>query len=155
MASNRLREVNKNQGESAKMDMSPMIDMVFLLLLFFLVVSHPKTIKIDPRVRPPVADQGQAAKSLHGKIVINIREDGTFLAEDLVTQFDGLTELTEYLKDEKDKVSAIGNTPVLHIRADKGAEFKYCQRLIKAGAAAGIDQLAYGAYNKPPPAPSK
>jgi len=155
MASNRLRAVNKDQGDLIEMDMSPMIDMVFLLLLFFLVVSTPKTIKIDTEVKPPIADNGQSARSIHGKVVVNVREDGTFLAEDLKRTFDGLTELTEYLKDEKEKVEAIGNTPVLHIRADKGADFKYCQRLIKAGAAAGIDQLAYGAYNKPPPAPSK
>jgi biopolymer transport protein ExbD len=45
MASNRLRAVNAAKQEEGKMDMSPMIDMVFLLLLFFLVVSNPKTIK--------------------------------------------------------------------------------------------------------------
>ena len=125
-----------------------MIDMVFLLLLFFLVVSNPKTIQIDTEVQPPVADNGQAAKTLHGKIVINIREDGTFLAEDLKTTFDGIDELKEYIEGEKDTVKGKGNTPVLHIRADKRADFKYCQRVIKAGAAAGVDQLAYGAYNK-------
>ncbi|MEJ6719487.1 MAG: biopolymer transporter ExbD [Akkermansiaceae bacterium] len=155
MASNRLRAVNKNQGEPAEMDMSPMIDMVFLLLLFFLVVSNPKTIKIDPRVQPPVAANGQAAKSLHGKIVINIRDDGALLAEDLKTIFDGVEDLKDYLEKEKDKVKAKGKTPVLHIRGDKRADFKFCQRVIKAGAAAGIDSLAYGAYNKAPPRSAK
>jgi len=148
MASNRLREASREQGEPAEMDMSPMIDMVFLLLLFFLVVSNPKTIQIDAEVQPPVANNGQAAKSVHGKIVINIREDGTFLAEDLKTRFDGIDDLKEYIEGEKDTIKAVGNSPVLHIRADKRADFKYCQRVIKAGAAAGVDQLAYGAYNK-------
>ena len=56
MATDRLRAVNKDDGEPAEMDMSPMIDMVFLLLLFFLVVSNPKTIKIDPNLTPSVAE---------------------------------------------------------------------------------------------------
>ena len=55
MASDKLRSANAASEEQDKMDMSPMIDMVFLLLLFFLVVSNPKTIKIDPRLEPPVA----------------------------------------------------------------------------------------------------
>ncbi|MDC0550189.1 biopolymer transporter ExbD, partial [bacterium] len=69
MATQRLRAANADDGEEAKMDMSPMIDMVFLLLLFFLVVSNPKTIKIDPRLKPPIADAAKTAKSKHGKIV--------------------------------------------------------------------------------------
>ncbi|MFT6242551.1 MAG: biopolymer transport protein ExbD [Paracoccaceae bacterium] len=148
MASNRLRAVNKEEGESAEMDMSPMIDMVFLLLLFFLIVSTPKTIKIDAEVQPPVASNGQAAKSVHGKIVVNIRQDGMFLAEDTSITFETKELLKEYIEEEKEKIKAVGNTPVLHIRADRRTDFKFCQRVIKAGAAAGVDQLAYGAYNK-------
>lgn len=148
MASDRLRAASKEQGENAEMDMSPMIDMVFLLLLFFLVVSNPRTIKIDQDVQPPVASNGQAAKTVHGKIVVNIREDGLFLAEDTNLTFENKELLSEYIGIEKEKIKAVGNTPVLHIRADKRADFKYCQRVIKAGAAAGVDQLAYGAFNK-------
>ncbi|MDB4620262.1 biopolymer transporter ExbD, partial [Akkermansiaceae bacterium] len=62
MASNRLRAVNAGDDEEGKMDMSPMIDMVFLLLLFFLVVSNPKTIKIDPNVNPVIASAAQTPK---------------------------------------------------------------------------------------------
>ena len=130
------------------MDMSPMIDMVFLLLLFFLVVSSPKTIQIDAKVEPPVASNGSAAPTVHGKIVVNIREDGTFLAEDTNITFETKELLKDYIEEEKKKIKAVGHTPVLHIRADKRADFKFCQRVIKAGAAAGVDQLAYGAFNK-------
>ena len=148
MASNRLRAVNADQGEGAEMDMSPMIDMVFLLLLFFLVVSNPKTIKIDTRLEPPVADGAQATKSVHGKIVMNIHNDGTFFAEDMTTQFDTKEDMIDYITKEKDKIKAIGNTPVIHIRADKGVDFSYCRQVIRSAAAAGVDQVAYGAFNK-------
>lgn len=148
MASARLRAVNKDQGENAEMDMSPMIDMVFLLLLFFLVVSNPKTIKIDTRLEPPVADGARATKSVHGKIVMNIHNDGNFFAEDMVTQFDTKEAMIDYITKEKDKIKAIGNTPVIHIRADKGVDFSYCRQVIRSAAAAGVDQVAYGAFNK-------
>ena len=148
MASDRLRSVNKDQGESAEMDMSPMIDMVFLLLLFFLVVSNPKTIKIDPTLTPPVAANALAAKSKNGKIVLNIRDNGDFVKEDARSIMADLDAVREYLREQKERVEGNGYEPVLHIRPDEEVEFKFVQRIIKAGATVGIKTVAYAAFNK-------
>ena len=59
MASKKLSRVQSNAGDAMKMDMSPMIDMVFLLLIFFMIASQMITIKMDPEVLPPVADKSQ------------------------------------------------------------------------------------------------
>jgi biopolymer transport protein ExbD len=56
--------------------------------------------------------------------------------------------MIDYISKEKDKVKAIGNTPVIHIRADKGVDFSYCRQVIRSAAAAGVDVVAYGAFNK-------
>ena len=150
MASNKLRAASQDHGEAAEMDMSPMIDMVFLLLLFFLVVSNPKTIKIDAEVKPPVAKYGGTPETVRGKIVINVYKDGSFKDESQEKTFDGddLAPLTEYIKEQKEEIKLTGNTPILHIRADKRVEFKHCQRVIKAGGDAGVQQLAYASLNK-------
>jgi len=148
MATQRLRAANADDGEEAKMDMSPMIDMVFLLLLFFLVVSNPKTIKIDPRLKPPIADAAKTAKSKQGKIVINIHNSGDFYAEDATTLFNTKDDLIEYIKKQKVIIDSRGITPVLHIRGDSTAEFKYCRQVIRSGAAAGVNQVAFGAFKK-------
>jgi len=148
MASDRLRSVNKEQGEAAEMDMSPMIDMVFLLLLFFLVVSNPKTIKIDPALTPSVAKNAQAAKTKNGKIVVNVRANGDFVKEDTTSIMADTAAVREYLKEQKLRVEGKGQEPVLHIRADKGVEFKFVQRVIKAGATVGLKQVAYASFNK-------
>ena len=148
MASDRLRAVSKEQGEAAEMDMSPMIDMVFLLLLFFLVVSNPKTIKIDPDLTPAVASNSQAAPTVNGKIVVNVRKDGDFAKEDATTIMPDIAALREYLKERKEQQDGTGYEPVLHIRADKDIQFKYVQRVIKAGADVGIKKVAYAAFNK-------
>ena len=148
MASKRLRAVNKNEGESAEMDMSPMIDMVFLLLLFFLVVSNPKTIKIDSELEPPVADASVAAKTIHGKIVMNVRKDDTFWDESGKLTFPDSDEMKDYLEKERKVVESKGYTPVLHVRAHKDIHFTFVRQVIRAGADAGIEQVAYGSYNK-------
>lgn len=125
-----------------------MIDMVFLLLLFFLVVSNPKTIKIDPNLTPSVAENAQAAKSKNGKIVVNVRKNGDFIAEDTVSPINGMDGLQEYIRKEKERVDGKGQEPVLHIRADRDVEFKFVQRVIKSGAAVGVKQVAYASFNK-------
>ena len=129
------------------MDMSPMIDMVFLLLLFFLVVSNPKTIKIDPKVTPPIAAAAQTPKSKYGKIVVNIHEDGTLRGErfdvDLLDTDEGLEA---YLKDNKEAAESAGHTPILHIRGDQETVFKYCRKVIRSAAGIGISQVAFGGY---------
>jgi biopolymer transport protein ExbD len=148
MASDRLRSVNKDQGEAAEMDMSPMIDMVFLLLLFFLVVSNPKTIKIDPTLKPSVASNAQAAESKNGKIVVNVRDNGDFVKEDAQSIMADLDAVREYLRERKEKAEGSGYEPQLHIRAHNEVEFKYVQRIIKAGATVGLKTVAYAAFNK-------
>lgn len=147
MASNRLRNANKNQGEDAEMDMSPMIDMVFLLLLFFLVVSNPRTIKIDNEVKPPVAVNAKPVKIKHGKIVINIRKDGTYRAEDTNIQFSDEEGMEEYFQKQKEQIDSVGYAPRLHVRGDKDSVFKYCRKAIRAAARAGINEVVFGAYS--------
>ena len=48
MASEKLRAVTESiEGEELQMDMSSMIDLVFLLLIFFMVSSHLIIVQID------------------------------------------------------------------------------------------------------------
>ena len=57
MASNKLRATQQEQEDDTQVDMSPMIDMVFLLLIFFMVASRMVTVKVDDKIKPPVADE--------------------------------------------------------------------------------------------------
>ncbi|MGJ8697605.1 MAG: biopolymer transporter ExbD [Verrucomicrobiaceae bacterium] len=146
MASNKLRNANKPDLDEGNMDMSPMIDMVFLLLLFFLVVSNPKTIKIDPKVKPPIASAAKTPKVKYGKIVVNIHEDGGIRAEDFNTVLTSDEDIEDYIKTNKEAVDNVGHTPRLHIRGDQDAVFKYCRRVIRAGARVGVSEVVFGAY---------
>ena len=76
MASRKYQEVLEQADDDAKMDMSPMIDMVFLLLIFFMVASRMVTVRVDPKIKPPVADQSVKPKSAKGRIIFNIYAKG-------------------------------------------------------------------------------
>ena len=146
MASKKLRRAAAVDEDELKVDMSPMIDMVFLLLIFFIVASTVIVVKQDPKVKPPVGKNSQKAKDGKGRIVINIREDGTFFDEIAKVQFEDAEGIEEYVKAKKAIEEGKGLTPIIHLRADKGVAFKYVRTVIRASARAGVDNVVFSVF---------
>lgn len=146
MASKKLRATAAGAEEELQVDMSPMIDMVFLLLIFFIVASTVIVVKQDPEVKPPVAKFSKKAKDGKGRIVINVREDGTFLAETATMTFDDSKAIQEYIKEKKAIEEGKGLTPVIHLRGDKNTSFRYVRTVIRAAAIAGVDNVIFSVY---------
>ncbi|MEM9079539.1 MAG: biopolymer transporter ExbD [Verrucomicrobiota bacterium] len=150
MASKRLRAVNANQGEDLKVDMSPMIDMVFLLLIFFLVNASLVIVKMDKKIEVPVAKNSQKQEEKLGRIVINVYGEehvgeGRYRMEDGETIFPDDQAIVEFIKEQKEKISGTV-VPKLHLRGDRNTEFKHCRRVIRLAAQAGVDQVVFASY---------
>lgn len=146
MASSKLHRAQAADEDELKVDMSPMIDMVFLLLIFFIVASTVIVVKQDPEVDPPVAKDSVKATDGKGRIVINIRKDGTFLAETAKLTFDDEAAIEDYVKKRKDEEKAKGLSPIIHLRGDKGVSFKHVRTVIRAAARAGVDNVVFSVY---------
>lgn len=132
------------------MDMSPMIDMVFLLLIFFIVNATAIIVKTDPEVKPPIAKNARPQEDGSGRIVVNVREDGTFTAESFDVILPDEDAITDYVETEKDKHLALAETPKLHLRGDKDAVFKFSRTAIRAAAAAGVNEVVFAVFVKDP-----
>lgn len=145
MASSKLRGSTSTGQDDLKIDMSPMIDMVFLLLLFFLVNATAIIVKQDPKVRPPIAVNSRIAQDGTGRIVVNIWNDGTFTNESY-QKLDNEELITEMVKKEKERIDLLGFKPKLHLRGDKEAVFKYSRQVIRAAAKGGVDQVVFAVY---------
>lgn len=145
MANSKLRSASEAGDDGCALDMSPMIDMVFLLLMFFLVNASAIIVKQDKMVSPPVASNSKVAKERNGRIVVNVYNDGTFTDEGGKT-LENEDAIVELVKAEKDKINAIGWTPRLHLRGDKAAYFKHGRTAIRAAAKAGVDQVVFAVY---------
>ena len=147
MASSKLTAARSPEDEQAKLDMSPMIDMVFLLLIFFIVNATAIIVKTDPEVVPPVANNSKRQEDARGRIVVNVRQDGTFTSEN----FDILAEekdIVDLVKRERDKIIPLGIVPKLHLRGDHEAVFKYSRTAVRAAAEAGVDQVVFAVYER-------
>ena len=146
MASKKLHRAAAGSNDELQVDMSPMIDMVFLLLIFFIVASTVIVVKQDPEVKPPVAKYSKKAKDGKGRIVINVRQDGTFLAETATLTFDDSEDIQKYVKERKAIEEGKGLVPVIHLRGDQGVPFKYVRKVIRAAAIAGVDNGIFSVY---------
>jgi biopolymer transport protein ExbD len=143
--SSKLRAAKADEGEDLAIDMSPMIDMVFLLLIFFLVNATMIIVKMDPEVEPPVAKNSVKAEDGNGRIVINIRQEGELFSE----QGEELTDddVIDLVTKEKDRIEAQGYEPKLHLRGDKRSVFKHCRKVLRLSAKAGVDKVVFATYN--------
>ncbi|MBD29136.1 MAG: hypothetical protein CMO38_07805 [Verrucomicrobiaceae bacterium] len=143
MASSKLQSAMEHEGDDPRMDMSPMIDMVFLLLIFFMVASRMVTVKVDDKIKPPVADESIRPDNAKGRIIFNIRSDGTFTAGDgtvTVTE----DEITERVSNWKERMETVGNEPSLLLRAHRDASVRELKKVTKAAALGGINKVVFG-----------
>ena len=156
MASEKLRRVQSDEGEELTMDMSPMIDLVFLLLIFFMVSSHLIIVRIDKNVKPPTADNAQVAENSHGRIVVNVygyHDDldpalhGKIFDED-GNELETSDQITDYVDSiaERYRESEADLVPRLHLRADKTTDTRLIKKVVQASAAAGVVDVIFGSY---------
>ena len=149
MPSSKLRRSASGAEDECKLDMSPMIDMVFLLLIFFIVNATAIIVKTDPDVKPPIAKNAQLQENKEGRIVVNVRNDGTYTAEDLTILPDE-GAIQDYVQKARDRIEQLSIVPRLHLRGDKEALFKHGRVAVRAAAAAGVNQVLFATFIREP-----
>ena len=152
MASKKLRRSGGEGLADLDMDMSPMIDLTFLLLIFFMVSSHLIKVQIDKRVNPPVAANSAVAEVVAGRIVVNILADGTVWAQDKV-ELTSTESITAYVEEGRVRIEEQGEMPRLHLRADNEVDTRVVKRVVQA--AAGRVKLVKLNIDENPMIPSK
>ena len=148
MASSKLRAAQEEQDDDTQVDMSPMIDMVFLLLIFFIVNATLIIVEMDKRVQVPIARYSEKQNDKMGRIVVNVYSDefageGRFRMADGKEVFANDDDLTKFIKEQKEYWEDKGQKPRLHLRADGKVHFTYVRRAIRAGAAAGVNEVIF------------
>tara|TARA_A200000113_G_scaffold167996_1_gene152729 strand:- start:949 stop:1353 length:405 start_codon:yes stop_codon:yes gene_type:complete len=129
----------KQEEEDIEVDMSPMIDMVFLLLIFFIVASQ--IIDEKPEVVIPAAVYAKVPEDTTGRLMISVRDDETYYYEQ---QEVSLEELKMQLGAA---IEADPNLRIL-IRSDAQTRYKVNEKVITACAEVGANDLIYAAFEE-------
>ncbi len=152
MASKKLQRSGEAQLEELSIDMSPMIDMVFLLLIFFMVNAVIIDYKKDKSIEIPIASEAKAPNGVSGRVVINVYNDeteaknGTRFADENSNPLDeaGITELVRERKLANEN-SGVPKT-ILHLRADASVNVEYTKRAVKAAGDAEVGSVIFSTY---------
>ena len=144
-------KLKKPDEPEANVDMTPMIDCVFQLLIFFMVCATMSKVDQTPEVVLPIAPKAAIPDNPVGRGVVNIVPLGTPVG-DGATSEDKPFIIAGQVTDEPGLVKAISDRlktePNLRIymRVDRNAEFKTVKRAIRACANAGVFDIIFGAF---------
>ncbi len=132
------------EGGDDDINMAPMIDMVFLLLIFFMVASHLTALERIP-VPLPVADKAKVPEEARDRQLVTIRavDDSGEAAEIYMNlQVVSIEEFT----------AAIGNlfesddNLQVYLRADRRVKHKHIKEVMEACAGVGIVDIIFGTF---------
>ena len=128
-----------DEKEETKLQMSPLIDMVFLLIIFFMTASHMSTMK-NMDLDIPEASHAAVPKERPERWTVNVLKDGVV--------YSGQTPVT--LDELRAMVAArIQVEPGLkvYLRADRVTPHKIVRQVMNAMAEAGVGDFIFGVYS--------
>jgi biopolymer transport protein ExbD len=132
------------EGGDDHINMAPMIDMVFLLLIFFMVASHLTKIDRTP-VDLPVADKSTVPENARGRQIITIRSRDTTGEE--VDVLMNLKEIVvEDIADVVREVLAGNEDAEVFLRADRYAKHKHVKAVMAACAEGGAANVIFATF---------
>lgn len=110
-------------GEDVDINITPIIDMVFLLLIFFLVATKFSDLERDVRVDPPSSRSARPITAVPQEMVINVAADGALMIAG-----------TRYGMEDLDRLlaAAVARNPqqAVVIRGDKQAVLQYAVNVL-------------------------
>ena len=92
------RQSQRRRADLVEMQMGPMIDMVFLLLVFFMVTAKPTQPESDIKMSLPGSTSQDTAVDLPDEQRIEIRPDGQVILNDQTFDRPESNELPELVK---------------------------------------------------------
>ena len=132
---------SRYEEDEVEFQMAPMIDVVFLLLIFFMCASSFHVVDREEDVVLPIAEQSKTRKEMHGELIVNVKSDGTILVSDKPF---GLGELQAGLREAVDMVKG---TSVV-IRGDRATKHGIILEVMRACAEADISDVSFAALQQ-------
>ena len=127
----------------AKLQMTSMIDVVFLLIIFFMLVTEMSKMEAEALSLPTATEGIDDKDPPKNRIVINIKEEGTIVVSRRTYSPRGLRSLLHEVSVRHRDTLGLSTVPV-KIRADAQVQYKYVQRVMVQCMREYIWKLSFG-----------
>jgi len=130
--------LSRMKEEEPIIHMAPMIDCVFLLLIFFITTSVYARLENEMSITVPSAESGVTPKRGLGELIVNLRADGTLIVNQRQVTSDQLQLLLSRIAKQYPDQSVI-------IRGDRKADLEYAIHILDVCAQSGVWNVSFAA----------
>jgi biopolymer transport protein ExbD len=135
---------------------APMIDVLLVLLIFFMSITTAQVLKVDKNITLPVAEHGSKKDNSRAEAIINVRWEAAkkkafYTYDDKpYTDLSKLSAALAAAKKASDKIAAKGKNPDFRvvIRGDRDGNARSVSLAMNAAAEAGIGDISFSTANK-------
>lgn len=146
---------SEQEGEPT-FQVAPMVDVLLVLLVFFMLITSAQVLKVDKTITLPIAPDAQKMDSKRSEVIINIRwhpdaKKAEFVIDDhsypAATQLDAPLKLAKAIGEKR---VAKSENPTFRavIRGDHDLPALYISQAMNACGNAGISDVSFSALNK-------
>lgn len=137
MSKRRRRE--RNKGEAAKLEMTPMIDVVFQLLIFFIVTLKPEDILANLNISRPAPDPSAVPdEQVKDMLTIIVERQGYVLNGRPYFGPAGLAAIDRHLT----RIASFSRTTTVIIKCTADSPHRHLVRLLNICAREGMTNLS-------------
>lgn len=128
---------------------APMIDILLVLLVFFMSISSTEVLQSNKEINLPIAKEAKEAKDNPGQVIINVT-------------YTPLNDMTAIEVDQKDYAMPTEIVPILQskvtanpavrvlIRADREVRYDYVRKILEAVGQSGVGNVTFSVVDKDP-----
>ena len=127
---------NSSHRRSVGANMTPMIDVVFLLIIFFLVSSHLARQENRLPLELPTASTFDPTDPERAPLTISVDSGARWLVSGDVVDLPALRSILRDLQTRS------GNDAAIRIRTDGEVQYQYVEPILREAALAGVTDAA-------------
>ncbi len=133
-----MKFLSRETSDDPIVPMTPMLDVIFLLLLFYITTSVYARLENEISITVPTADMATTPKRNLGELIINLRADGTMIVNQRTISQSQLKLLVSRIAKQYPDQSVI-------IRGDRKATLEYAVGILDTCAKSGVWNVSFAA----------
>ncbi len=133
----------RRPDDEVGMQIAPMVDITWILIIFFMVTNEIVENEFDVPVELPIASAAEVPKDTAGRVIVNVDSSGGYHIGSAGTDLAGLTAHLTWQMIEYPPLK-------VYLRADANTPALRTKEFYRACAEAGAVEVVLGTFNTTP-----